>query len=121
MDSPTTEGRALLAEINKARVNPQGCIEDIKAQLGKFESANVMRTAKGERLRVMEGKHVWQDAILYLERAKPKDPLVWSNELADVSVEYDKHHAKGEEVSPFNILKSHYQYEGSISFNISES
>lgn len=41
------QGKAILAEINKARINPQGCIEDIKAQLLRFDSAFIIKTAKG--------------------------------------------------------------------------
>ena len=51
-----------------------------------------MRTAKGERLRVTEGKTAWQDAILYLERAKRKEPLLWSDRLAQVAITYEHHH-----------------------------
>lgn len=47
-------------------MNPQGCIEDIKAQLLRFDSAFIIKTAKGERLKLNEGKVAWQDAILYL-------------------------------------------------------
>lgn len=115
------ESRALLAEINRARSNPQGCIEDIKLQLSRFKTSNVIETPKGERLRVIEGKSAWQDAILYLERCKVKEPMVWSEELATTCASYDSHKAKGEEVNPFNILKNKYEYQGNISFNINES
>jgi hypothetical protein len=66
------EGKQLLAEINEARAHPQECIDDIKQQLARFESNTVMRTRKGDKLRVVEGKSAWQEAILFLERHKPK-------------------------------------------------
>ena len=73
------QSKALLVEMNKARNNPQACIEDIKMQLSRFKTPNVMETLKGEKLRVIEGKQAWQDAILYLERCKIKQPLEWSD------------------------------------------
>ena len=66
------EGKQLLAEINEARAHTQECIDDIKQQLARFESNTVMRTRKGDKLRVVEGKSAWQEAILFLERHKPK-------------------------------------------------
>ena len=47
------EAKSLLTEINRIRMNPQGCIFDIKQQITQFDGPKVMKTSKGERLKVI--------------------------------------------------------------------
>lgn len=71
------EAKSLMYEINRVRMNPQGCILDIREQLSQFDGPKVLKTSKGERLKVAEGKYVWTDAIIFLEQCQPREPLVW--------------------------------------------
>ena len=102
------EAKSLLTEINRIRMNPQGCIFDIKQQITQFDGPKVMKTSKGERLKVIQGKYVWTDAVIFLEQCQTRNPLVWSQELCYVASEYESHFNRGEEISPFKLLKQHY-------------
>ena len=47
------EAQSLLVEINRARMNPHGCIFDIREQLNQFDGPKVLKTSRGERLKVV--------------------------------------------------------------------
>lgn len=115
------QGKSLLLEINRIRMNPQGTIYDLREQINRFDGPHTVLTSNGERLKVSEGKYVWTDAIIFLEQSQSKDPFVWCEPLAYIAHEYENQTRDGKEVSPFQLLKERYEYNGNISFNVSQS
>lgn len=79
------QGKLLLAEINRIRLNPQGTIFDLKEQLGRFEGPHTILTNKGERIKVNEGKYVWTEATIFLDECASRDPLIWCESLAFIA------------------------------------
>jgi hypothetical protein len=60
------KGIELFEEINKVRTNPKDFVSDVKLQLNLFEADKIMRTKKGETVKVIEGKDAWINAISFL-------------------------------------------------------
>lgn len=90
------KGIELLEEINKVRTNPRDFVADVKLQLNLFEADKIMRTRKGETVKVIEGREAWINAINFLEQTYPLKPLVWCPELCYMSSEYESYLDKGQ-------------------------
>lgn len=74
--------KAVVAELNRARRDPQGCAKDLKAWLAYFRPGGVRALPGEEPVQTVEGPAAVQRAIALLEVQKPVPPIQWSEDLS---------------------------------------
>lgn len=69
--------------INKLRTNPQYFIKDLRNSINKIARNKTGKLYYNGKIKVAlyEGKRVFEEAISYLEKTKPMNPLIFKKEL----------------------------------------
>lgn len=74
--------KAVVAELNRARQDPQGCVKDLRTWLAFFRPGGVRALPGEEPVQTEEGPAAVQRAITLLEAQKPVPPIQWSEDLS---------------------------------------
>lgn len=79
---PASREGAIVAEINRARADPAGYAETLKAYRRLYRGRLVRQPGEPEPLLTKEGPRAVDEAIAYVRRARPLPPLGWDAALA---------------------------------------
>ena len=91
---PQVLAREVVAQINWARRDPQAAAKELKSWLPRFEEGRYLAFPGETRLRTDEGPAAVKEAIAFLERQKPLDPVEWSERLAKSAEDLAKDQAR---------------------------
>ncbi|MDE3034027.1 MAG: CAP domain-containing protein, partial [Acidobacteriota bacterium] len=69
--------RAVVAELNRARQDPQGCAKELRTWLAFFRPGGVRGLPGEDPVQTVEGPAAVQRAITLLEALKPLPPVQW--------------------------------------------
>ncbi|HET6329904.1 MAG TPA: CAP domain-containing protein [Holophagaceae bacterium] len=86
-EDPKALARQVVAEINWARQHPESAAAELKVWLPLFEGGRYLAFPGETRLRTEEGPAAVEEAIAFLEKQKPLEPLTWSPSLAKAAEE----------------------------------
>ena len=78
----------LLNEMNEFRTNPKAYAKKLEKQLPNFKGKTLMNPEKKVGMQTQEGAEAYKEAIDFLKKASPVDPLEPSKGLARISADF---------------------------------
>ena len=78
----------LLNEINEFRTNPKAYSKKLEKQLPNFKGKTLMNPEKKVGMQTQEGAEAYKEAIDFLKKAQPVEPLEPSKGLARISADF---------------------------------
>jgi uncharacterized protein YkwD len=94
-EDPKALARQVVEQINWARQHPDAAAAELEAWLPLFEGGRYLAYPGEPRLRTEEGPEAVKEAIAFLEKQKPLEPLAWSPALAAAAEDLVKDQSVG--------------------------
>ena len=123
-EDPKALAQQVVVQINWARQNPKAAAAELKAWLPLFEGGRYLAFPGEPRLRTQEGPAAVEEAIAFLEKQKPLQPVAWSDRLQraaeDLARDQARHGGLGHEGSDGSMPWSRIARYGTVSGGVGE-
>lgn len=88
MSQPPISAQDIAKVINQVRTNPKSIVPHIQAQLDKFKGNSEIQMSPSFYYSTNEGKGAWTEAIQFLSKQKPLQPLTLHKGLSMASTDH---------------------------------
>ncbi|HXC18263.1 MAG TPA: CAP domain-containing protein [Holophagaceae bacterium] len=93
-EDPKALAQQVVVQINWARQNPKAAAAELRAWLPLFEGGRYLAFPGEPRLRTQEGPAAVEEAISFLEKQKPMEPVAWSDRLQKAAMDLARDQAR---------------------------